>query len=128
MKGTVPDDPPLDPRERTHALVALGAAAFSLISANAFPGADPSRLAAGVVTGLGFLGTGTILKDPHGQIHGLTTAAGIWAVGTMGIAMGTGMYVIGIVCATVTGLVLVSERLLRLGEKLSGSRSNGKDR
>ena len=113
--------------ERTHALVALGAAAFSVISVRAFPGADPSRLAAGVVTGLGFLGAGMILKDPRGQIHGLTTAAGIWAVGAMGVAIGTGMYAIGIVCAAVTGLVLVSERVLRLNAKLSGSRSNGKD-
>lgn len=113
--------------ERTHALVALGAAAFSVISASAFPGADPSRLAAGVVTGLGFLGAGMILKDTRGQIHGLTTAAGIWAVGAVGVAIGTGMYVIGIVCAAITLSVLSSERVLRLQEKLSRKQSSGND-
>lgn len=113
--------------ERTHALVALGAAAFSVISASAFPGADPSRLAAGVVTGLGFLGAGMILKDTRGQIHGLTTAAGIWAVGSVGVAIGTGMYVIGITCAAITALVLASERVFKLQEKSSSAKSSGKD-
>ncbi|RTL26275.1 MAG: MgtC/SapB family protein [Burkholderiales bacterium] len=113
--------------ERTHALVALGAAAFSVISVTAFPGADPFRLASGVVTGLGFLGAGMILKDTHGQIHGLTTAAGVWAVGSVGVAIGTGMYVIGIACAAITVLVLASERVFKLQEKLSSAESSGKD-
>ncbi len=61
--------------ERTHALVALGSAAFALLSITAFPGSDTSRVAAGVVTGLGFLGAGTILKSGDTQVRGLTTAA-----------------------------------------------------
>lgn len=69
----------------------------------------------------------TILKDTRGQVQGLTTAAGIWAVGAVGVAIGTGMYVIGIVCAAVTGLVLASERVLRLQERLSSPKSSGKD-
>lgn len=113
--------------ERTHALVALGAAAFSVISVSAFPGADPSRLAAGVVTGLGFLGAGMILKDTRGQIHGLTTAAGIWAMGAVGVAIGTGMYVLGIASAAITALVLASERVLRLQERFSSVKSRGED-
>ena len=64
--------------ERTHALVALGSAAFALLSITAFPGSDSSRVAAGVVTGLGFLGAGTILKGEDTRVRGLTTAAGIW--------------------------------------------------
>lgn len=56
--------------ERTHALVALGSAAFTVLSITAFPGSDLSRVAAGVVTGLGFLGAGTILKDGDTRIHG----------------------------------------------------------
>ena len=68
-----------------------------------------------------------ILKDTRGQVHGLTTAAGIWAVGAVGVAIGTGMYVIGIVCAVVTGLVLASERVLRLESRLSTRESSGKD-
>jgi putative Mg2+ transporter-C (MgtC) family protein len=58
--------------ERTHALVALGAAAFALISARAFPGGDTARVAAGVVTGIGFLGAGMILKRDGERIEGLS--------------------------------------------------------
>ena len=108
--------------ERTHALVALGSAAFTILSITAFPGSDMSRVAAGVVTGLGFLGAGTILKDADTRIHGLTTAAGIWAVGAVGIAIGSGMYVVGLVTAAITGAILLSERLLRIGEKLARRR------
>lgn len=69
-----------------------------------------------------------ILKDTRGQtVHGLTTAAGIWAVGAVGVAIGTGMYVIGIVCAAITFLVLASERVLRLQTRLSNRESSGKD-
>ncbi|KAB2942311.1 MAG: MgtC/SapB family protein [Hyphomicrobium sp.] len=109
--------------ERTHALVALGSAAFALLSLTAFPNADTARVAAGVVTGLGFLGAGMILKDTRDRIHGLTTAAGIWVVGAIGLAIGSGMYLIGVVCATITALVLLSEKILRLGERLAPRRS-----
>lgn len=108
--------------ERTHALVALGSAAFTILSVAAFPGSDVSRVAAGVVTGLGFLGAGTILKDADTRIHGLTTAAGIWAVGAVGMAIGSGMYVLGLVTAAIAGTILLSERLLRIGEKLTRRR------
>ena len=114
--------------ERTHALVALGSATFALLSLTAFPNADTARVAAGVVTGLGFLGAGMILKDAGGRSHGLTTAAGIWVVGAIGLAIGSGMYLVGLICAIVTALVLFSERLLRLGERLARQRSKkGKD-
>lgn len=105
--------------ERTHALVALGSAAFTVLSITAFPGSDMSRVAAGVVTGLGFLGAGTILKNADTRIHGLTTAAGIWAVGAVGMAIGSGMYVLGLVAAVITGGILLSERMLRIGERLA---------
>lgn len=105
--------------ERTHALVALGSAAFTVLSITAFPGSDMSRVAAGVVTGLGFLGAGTILKDAGTRVHGLTTAAGIWAVGAVGMAIGSGMYVLGLVAAVITGAILLSERMLRIGERLA---------
>lgn len=105
--------------ERTHALVALGSAAFTVPSITAFPGSDMSRVAAGVVTGLGFLGAGTILKNADTRIHGLTTAAGIWAVGAVGMAIGSGMYVLGLVAAVITGAILLSERMLRIGERLA---------
>ena len=105
--------------ERTHALVALGAATFAIISAGAFPGSDPARVAAGVVTGLGFLGAGIILhKTEQLEIRGLTTAAGIWTVGGIGIAIGAGMYVLGIASAALVGLILVLERIANIGEQL----------
>lgn len=109
--------------ERTHALVSLGSAAFTILSTTAFPGSDMSRVAAGVVTGLGFLGAGTILKGSDIRIHGLTTAAGIWAVGAIGMAVGSGKYLLGIVVAVIAGAILLSERFFRIGERLAPRKS-----
>lgn len=108
--------------ERTHALVALGSAAFAILSLSAFPNADSSRVAAGVVSGLGFLGAGMILKDTSDRIHGLTTAAGVWVVGAIGLAIGAGMYLVGLTCALIAALILASERVLRLGDRLRSKR------
>jgi len=109
--------------ERTHALVALGAAALALISGRAFPGGDTARVAAGVVTGIGFLGAGMILKKEGAKIEGLTTAAGLWAVGSMGLAIGAGMYLLGTVTAALVGLILAAESILRLDERLERRRA-----
>jgi putative Mg2+ transporter-C (MgtC) family protein len=105
--------------ERTHALASLGAATFAVISFKAFPGGDTARVAAGVVTGLGFLGAGMILKEGGREVHGLTTAAGIWAVGAIGLAIGAGMYLLGIASAVLVGFILASERVLRIDERLA---------
>ena len=110
--------------ERTHALVCLGAAAFSLISSSAFPGGDAARVAAGVVTGLGFLGAGMILKRRGEGVQGLTTAAGIWAVGAIGLAVGAGMYLLGITTAALVGLILASDRALKLDQRLARWRAD----
>ncbi len=91
---------------RTHILIASGAALFVLISNYAFPTADPSRIAAGVVTGIGFLGAGTILHRSH-IVEGLTTAASIWAVAAIGMAAGAGMYIIAVVATVIVFLVLL---------------------
>ena len=90
---------------RTHAVVSLSAAVFMIISKYAFidlginvfgiDGADPSRIASQVVAGIGFIGAGAIFKNGN-LIKGLTTAAGIWATSAIGMAIGSGMYVIGI--------------------------------
>jgi putative Mg2+ transporter-C (MgtC) family protein len=109
--------------ERTHALVCLGSAAFALLSGWAFPGGDTSRVAAGVMTGIGFLGAGMILKKEGERIEGLTTAAGIWAVGSIGVAIGVGMYLLGIVTAVLVGLILTAESVLKLDERLERRRS-----
>lgn len=89
---------------RTHMLVSLGAASVmmtNLYAVEVFNGAtDPTRIGAQVVSGIGFLGAGTILVTSKNQIRGLTTAAGLWASACMGLAIGIGFYelaVIGII-------------------------------
>ena len=76
---------------RTHLLVSVGSAGFTVLSIFAFPapGADPARIAAQIVTGVGFLGAGAILKE-GATIRGLTTAASLWAVAAVGMAAGAG--------------------------------------
>jgi len=107
---------------RTHMLLTIGACLFTLISAYGFGGGigtDPSRLAAQIVTGIGFLGGGAIVR--HGlTVKGLTTAASIWATASVGVAIGAGSYVLGIggavlVVGTLFGLRRVSGVLQRWG-------------
>ncbi len=91
---------------RTHLLISTGAALFTIVSVWGFTGnADPSRIAAGVVAGIGFLGAGTILRHERG-VEGLTTAAGIWAVAAVGVAIGAGLYAVGAVAAAIVPLAL----------------------
>jgi putative Mg2+ transporter-C (MgtC) family protein len=80
---------------RTHILVGLGSAMFTIISGYAFgaTAANADRIAAQVVTGIGFIGGGAILKE-RGSIRGLTTAAGLWAVAAIGMAAGAAMYAV----------------------------------
>jgi putative Mg2+ transporter-C (MgtC) family protein len=91
---------------RTHLLVAVGAATFTVLSIEAFkaPGADPARVAAQIVTGIGFLGAGAILKS-GGSVKGLTTAASLWAVAAVGMASGAAAW--GVAVAA-TLIVVVS--------------------
>ena len=85
---------------RTHMLVCLGSALIMIVSAYGFTGVqmeghislDPSRVAAQVVSGIGFLGAGTILFLKHEVVKGLTTAAGLWTVAGIGLAIGGGLY------------------------------------
>jgi putative Mg2+ transporter-C (MgtC) family protein len=80
---------------RTHMLVCLGACVFTLVSIYDFP-LDAAKIAGGIVTGIGFLGAGAIIGGQDG-VHGLTTAAGIWITAAVGLAVGTGNYVIAAV-------------------------------
>jgi putative Mg2+ transporter-C (MgtC) family protein len=94
---------------RTHMLVSAGAALFALVSMYGFRGAevDISRVAAGVVVGIGFIGAGVILRGQREkQVAGLTTAASIWITAAVGLAAGVGMYLISVVAAAVTVGVL----------------------
>jgi putative Mg2+ transporter-C (MgtC) family protein len=90
---------------RTHMLVGLGSAVFSLLGVAAFPGSDPARIAAQVVTGIGFLGAGAIFR--HGfTVRGLTTAAGLWTVAAVGMASGIGEWEVALVATGVAVVVL----------------------
>ena len=76
---------------RTHVLVALGSAAFVAVAAQGHLGPDGvSRVIQGLITGVGFLGAGCILKSGEGQVTGLTTAAGIWLTAAVGVTAGLG--------------------------------------
>lgn len=94
---------------RTYASVALGSCVFALISSH-IPGAEPSRLAANIVTGVGFLGAGIILRD-KGQVVGLTTAATVWSTAAVGTAIGFGMYPLAILTAIIVFGVLAVHHL-----------------
>lgn len=111
---------------RTHILVALGACSVMLTGQLVFAqysayGAspDPARLAAQVITGVGFLGAGTILKEGP-TVHGLTTAASLWTVACLGVAAGGGYYAVALtgmvfIFITLTLLELLQHRLLSDG-------------
>jgi putative Mg2+ transporter-C (MgtC) family protein len=113
---------------RTHFLVALGSALFMIISVYGFEGVltnsqmrlDVSRIAAQVVSGIGFLGAGTIIFQKN-AVHGLTTAAGVWVTAAIGLTCGAGMYVLAL---SATLLVLIGleafNYLLKILEKRQG--------
>jgi len=92
---------------RTHTLISVGAALFTIGSLYAFGAtADPARVAAGIVAGIGFLGAGTIIRREGGVVEGLTTAATIWAVAAIGLAAGAGLYLVSAVTTVVILIVL----------------------
>ncbi len=91
---------------RTHILVALGACLYTIVSVFGFNDrADPSRVAAQVVVGIGFIGAGAILHS-RTAVTGLTTAASIWVVAAIGMAAGIGMYTVTIVTTAIVLAVL----------------------
>jgi len=90
---------------RTHTLISVGAALFTVASLYGFGAtADPARIAAGIVAGIGFLGAGAIIRRDEGLVAGLTTATTIWAVAAIGLAVGAGLY---LVSAVATALILI---------------------
>ena len=101
---------------RTHLLVALGSALFTVLSIVGFPSADgtatdPSRVAAQIVTGIGFLGAGAIIKYGP-SVRGLTTAASLWAAAAIGMAAGAGLPFLGIATTVIVFLSLWPLRLI----------------
>ncbi|MBE6676576.1 MAG: MgtC/SapB family protein [Clostridia bacterium] len=95
---------------RTHIIVALGATLIMVVSKYGFSdviGADASRIASNVVTGISFLGAGVIFVR-GGSVKGLTTAAGIWATAAIGLALGAGMYTVGVLCTAIIIILQIS--------------------
>jgi len=95
---------------RTHVLVSIASTLFTILSLYAFPEAETSRLAASVLVGIGFIGAGTIIKTKQ-KIIGLTTAATLWTVTSIGIAVGAGYYLLASIVSVLTFLVLKLGRL-----------------
>jgi putative Mg2+ transporter-C (MgtC) family protein len=96
---------------RTFTLVGVGAAVFSIVSIIGFEGPDQSRIAAQIVTGVGFLGAGAIFRD-GAFVSGLTTAAGLWVVASIGMAAGSGSYELAIIGTAVTLAALYGLRAI----------------
>jgi putative membrane protein len=104
---------------RTHCIIACTSALFMILSKYAFVdlvgvnglrGADPARIAAQVVSGISFLGAGVIFKNGN-SIRGLTTAAGMWGTAAVGMAIGAGMYWVGLIeAAVLVGIQIVLHR------------------
>jgi len=99
---------------RTHTIVCLGACLYMLISVFAFKGADTSRVAAQIVSGIGFIGAGMIFYHKE-MVHGLTTAAGIWATAAIGMTVGAGWYLISLIA---TILIILVQCIMHLNVKV----------
>ena len=98
---------------RTHIIVAMTACALMLLSKYGFEGSaksDPGRIAAQVVSGVGFLGAGLIYVN-NGSAHGITTAAGIWATSAVGLLFGAGMYLIALLVSFIMFLAEYASRI-----------------
>lgn len=106
---------------RTHVIVALGSALMMIVSKYGFYDSlsfDASRIASQIVSGVGFLGAGIIFVR-HQSVSGLTTAAGIWATAGVGMAIGAGMYILGIGTCLLLFLIQMITHLSRLNHRQS---------
>lgn len=100
---------------RTHMLVSLGAALFTIVSISF--SIDPARIASGIVAGIGFIGAGTIWAE-RDKVKGITTAASLWATAAIGLTTGVGDYPLAVLVTILVVVILASNSLLRkLGRK-----------
>lgn len=99
---------------RTHVIVCVAATLFTILSFEAFPGSDPARIAAAIVTGIGFIGAGCILKSGR-EVIGVTTAASLWITTAIGMAIGVGYYLPSILVVLIVFAVL---RLKKIESRL----------
>lgn len=102
---------------RTHMLVGIGSCLFTLLSIHGFGGGDPGRVAAQILTGIGFIGAGAIIKDGN-EVTGLTTAASIWAMAAIGMAVALNAWFLALVATLLVWCVL---SMMRWFEKKDAS-------
>ncbi|MEM3384950.1 MAG: MgtC/SapB family protein [Nitrososphaeria archaeon] len=95
---------------RTHMLVCLGSCIFTIVSLRF--GMDPARVAAGIVTGIGFIGAGTIIAE-QGKVVGITTAASLWVTAAIGLTIGIGDYLLSAVSTLLVFLILTSKIIFK---------------
>ncbi|MCD6529796.1 MgtC/SapB family protein [Candidatus Bathyarchaeota archaeon] len=93
---------------RTHMLVSLGSCLFTVVSVYDF-GMDPARIAAGIVTGIGFIGAGTIIAEEE-KVVGVTTAASLWVTAAIGLTAGAGDYLLSIATTVLVFIILSLRR------------------
>ena len=113
---------------RTHVLVCLGSTMFVLVTKHAVadiggPNLDPTRMIHGVITGVGFLGAGSIMRQ-EGWVQGLTTAASIWMVAAIGVAVGVHAYPLAVI-GTVLALIVLE--VFRWVERFMAADGGGRD-
>lgn len=96
---------------RTFGMIATGSCLFTLVSINGFTGADPARIAAQIVTGIGFIGAGVIWKNGS-DIVGITTAAGVWVAAAVGMAVAVGLYFLAITTTIFTVLIFNARKVI----------------
>lgn len=97
---------------RTYVLVCMGSTLVSIMSVEYF-GGDPARIAAGIVTGIGFLGAGAIIAE-RGTVHGLTTAASLWVMAAVGLSIGLGAYLLATIVTIIVLAVLALGRIKKI--------------
>lgn len=114
---------------RTFSLVSLASALFTILSREGFLGIegnmDPSRVAAGIIVGIGFLGSGIIVSK-GGKIEGLTTAAAFWSAGAIGMAIGCQSYALAIIATVMIIVILALMKEVKIEEKITEEKTEEK--
>ena len=108
-----------DAGDRTFALVCMGSAAFTAIGVAQFP-ATAEKILAGIVTGIGFLGAGLIMRGDGGGVRGLTTAASLWATAALGVFVGAGELLLAVGLMLLALAILEAQRVPVVGKLLDG--------
>lgn len=112
----------------TFSMVTLGACVFSMVSDLVFADAsDNTRIASGVVEGIGFLGAGLIIHNRSGGVDGLTTAAALWVTASVGMLLGYGLYVLAVLTTVGVLLVLTVRHFGPIARRLEAASENGSD-